>query len=514
MIPRLHERTHTPHDLLAEALGRPVSPNEGLKEYTVVAHWPGLDFFTLDNEQKTWTSVQLAEHLEDPYLERPFPASPDDDRRAILHLDVRLHPDYRELTGPEWAEAAHRLARAAGIEIPGKEHGCQWIAVQAQPGRLDLIANLIHLDGAWHAPPRDILRRLADEARRIEQDLHLIPVRSGPTARAALRTAPTASAQLASVLTQLADEQAGPLATVRGLVEHTAHQIARQLGASGTDTAHRLELIARRLHAMQQDLDTTAAHLVPPRIATVPAATGTPHTNRRRRNVSLPRTDRFLDIRRDPHSDELLARGGDSEAQSILQRAGFIAVVRVHETYHRAPTGLTEDDESRLATDAVGRLRAAGYHVDCDEDFDTDTRPASYLPLGASVAHLAERIRNATTTDEAACALTAAHDGILAALEEVLTATADFHDGLGTPADPYIARRLRYLADEHLRVIRTGLADTRNTLADRHAPHPGRSTCTGEVPATERERSAVCTCPPPPRTLPAPPSPVAATLRR
>ncbi|MDX2766379.1 hypothetical protein, partial [Streptomyces europaeiscabiei] len=213
----------------------------------------------------------------------------------------------------------------------------------------------------------------------------------------------------------------------------------------------------------------------------------------------MPLADRFLDIRRDPHSDELLARGGDSEAHSVLQRAGFIAVVRVHETYHRAPTGLTKDDENRLATDAVARLRAAGYHVDCAPDFDTDARPSSYLPLGFSVAHLAERLRDATTTDEAADALTeltAAHDGILAALEEVLTATADFHDGLGQAADPYTARRLRYLADEHLHIIRTDLAHTRNALADRHAPHPGRSTRTGEVPATERERSAVCACPP------------------
>ena len=272
MIPRLHERTHTPHDPLAEALGRPVSPNEGLTKYTVVAHWPGLDYFTLDDDQKTWTSVQWAEHLEDPYLEHPFAASPDDDRRAILHIDVRLHPDDRELTGPEWAETAHRLARVAGIEIPGKEHGCRWIAVQAQPGRLDLIANLIHLDGAWHASPTDILRRLSDEARRIERDLHLLPVRTGSAARPAIRTAPTASAQFASVLAQLADEQAGPLATVRGLVEHTAHRIARQPGAAGTDTAHRLELIARRLHAVQQDLDSTAAQLVQPRVAAVPPA--------------------------------------------------------------------------------------------------------------------------------------------------------------------------------------------------------------------------------------------------
>ncbi|MGC0386666.1 hypothetical protein [Streptomyces sp. SAI-129] len=214
----------------------------------------------------------------------------------------------------------------------------------------------------------------------------------------------------------------------------------------------------------------------------------------------MPLADRFLDIRRDPHSGELLARGGDAEAHSVLQRSGFVAVVRVHETYHRAPTGLAEADESRLATEAVARLRAVGCHVDCDEAFDTDSRPDSYLPVGASVAHLAERIREAVTTDEAAgvlTELTAAHDGILAALHEVLTATADFHDGLGQASDPYTARRLRYLADEHLRVLHSDLSHTRTTLADRHAPHPGRSTCTEEVPATERERSAVCACPPP-----------------
>lgn len=272
MIPRLHERTHRPHDPLEAALGRPVSPNEGLTEHTIVAHWPGLDYFTLDDEQRIWTSVQWADHLEDPYLEHPFAASPDDDRRAILHLDIRLHPDDRELTGPEWAEVAQRLARAAGIEIPGKEHGCRWIAVQAQPGRLDLIANLIHLDGAWHAPPADKLRRLAQEARRIEQDLHLIPVRSDPPSRPAVRAALTASAQLATILTQLADEQAGPLAAVRGLVEHTSHRIARQPGAADTDTAHRLELIARRLYAIQQDLDTTANRLVQPRAVPAPDA--------------------------------------------------------------------------------------------------------------------------------------------------------------------------------------------------------------------------------------------------
>ncbi|MFF8447691.1 relaxase/mobilization nuclease [Streptomyces leeuwenhoekii] len=255
MIPCLHARSHSPRDPLAEALGRPLSPDEGLTEYTVVAHWPGLDYYTLDDEQRTWTSVQWAEHLEDPYLEHPFSAGPDDDRRAILHLEIRLHPDDRELTGPEWAETAHRFARAAGIEVPGAaERGWRWIAVQAQPGRLDLIANLIHLDGTWRTPPADILRRLADEARRIEQDLNLVPA-------PAVRTAPTASAQLASVLSQLADEQSGPLATVRGLVGHMAHQFAGQAGTAGLEAAYRLELIAHRIRGIQQELGATASHV-------------------------------------------------------------------------------------------------------------------------------------------------------------------------------------------------------------------------------------------------------------
>ncbi|WP_330434604.1 hypothetical protein OIC43_09510 [Streptomyces sp. NBC_00825] len=146
--------------------------------------------------------------------------------------------------------------------------------------------------------------------------------------------------------------------------------------------------------------------------------------------------------------------------------------------------------------------------------------PTRYGQLPAAerpIAHLAERIREATTTDEAADALTeltAAHDGILAGLGEILTATAEFHEGLGDATDPHTARRLRYLADEYLHIIRTDLTHTRNDLADRHAPHPGRSVCAEEVPATERERSAVCACPPPPRTMPAPPPPVAAGLRR
>ncbi|AUH40533.1 relaxase/mobilization nuclease [Streptomyces sp. CMB-StM0423] len=274
MIPRIHQRTHTAVEPLAQALGRPVSPEDGLTEHTVVAYWPGLDDYTQDDEQRTWTSAQWAEHLEDPYADHPYAASRYGDRHAIFHLDVTLAPEDRTLTGPEWAEIAHRLARASGIQIPGSSHAreCRWVALQARPGRLDLIASLIRLGGAWYNPPADIARRVSDEARRIEADLRLIPVYDTPRTRSGNRPVPTAQTQLAAVLAQLADEQTGPLAAVRGLVEHTAQRITRRPTAAGTGTAHRLELIARRIHALQQDLDATAHDMTQPTPAVTPAA--------------------------------------------------------------------------------------------------------------------------------------------------------------------------------------------------------------------------------------------------
>ncbi|MEV8125408.1 hypothetical protein AB0P07_15100 [Streptomyces sp. NPDC085944] len=210
--------------------------------------------------------------------------------------------------------------------------------------------------------------------------------------------------------------------------------------------------------------------------------------------------DRSLILGRDVHSGEVLARGGDPEAHSILQRTGFVPVARIHETYHRLPVGLDEAEEKRLATRAVARLRAVNYTVDTDADFDTTTREPHYLPLGAQVAHLAERIRDAATSDEVAdvlTELTASHDGVLIAIGEVLAATAAFCQDLGQPADPHTAKRLQYLAEHRLGVLWSDLAHTRNDLADRHQEHPQRRACTTEVGPHEREASAVCACPPP-----------------
>jgi hypothetical protein len=272
VIAHLNEPSAAPHGPLGEALGRAVSTVEVLTKDTVVAYWPTLDAYAGDGETATWTAAQWAEHLEDPLLEHPFAAGPAGDRMAVVHLEVRLHPDDRRPRGAEWAEVAYRLARAAGFENPGDTAGCRWIAVQAQPGRLDLIANLIRLDGTWQHLPTSAPERLAAEARRVEQDLHLTAPSPAPRRQRPTASVPDASTQLAGVLTQLVDERSGPLAAVRALVEHTAHRVALQPG-SGPDTGHRLELIARRLHAIQQDLDATATRMTarPDRAPAVPA---------------------------------------------------------------------------------------------------------------------------------------------------------------------------------------------------------------------------------------------------
>ncbi|MCY0954961.1 hypothetical protein [Streptomyces sp. H27-S2] len=222
---------------------------------------------------------------------------------------------------------------------------------------------------------------------------------------------------------------------------------------------------------------------------------------------------RVLTIRRDPHSGEVLARGGDPEAHSVLQRTRFIPVVRRHETYHRLPTGLDQDEEIRLATRAVAHLQAVGYDLDTDPVFATERREPHYLTLGDQVSHLATRIREAESTEEVADALTeltATHDGILPALAEILAATAEFLQDLGHPADPHTAVRLRHLADERLHVLVSDLRHVRNDLADRQAVHPHRSPCPQEVAGDEREKSASCPCPAPARIPTTPSAPAAA----
>ncbi|MFB7171893.1 hypothetical protein ACFCYM_13835 [Streptomyces sp. NPDC056254] len=63
--------------------------------------------------------------------------------------------------------------------------------------------------------------------------------------------------------------------------------------------------------------------------------------------------------------------------------------------------------------------------------------------------------------------VTAAHDGILASLDQLLHSLAAVYDGLGGPTDRHIAARMRYLAEHRLGPITADLLHTREELADR-----------------------------------------------
>ncbi|WP_177204424.1 relaxase/mobilization nuclease [Streptomyces sp. CC53] len=202
----------------------------------------------------------------EPSLGRLGVESAEEDRRAIFRIDVRLAPGDREPTRPEWSEIAQRFARAAGIEVPGDEQGCRWIAVQAQPGQLDLIANLVRHDGSWQPLPSGLLGRLAGEARRLEDDLGLISPQ-----RPATRGVTVAAERAAVLLTQIGDETSGSLAGARGIVEELAQRLVGHPHAHVREAAHRLEWTARRLRDLQQDLTTTATALSHPSATSPPA---------------------------------------------------------------------------------------------------------------------------------------------------------------------------------------------------------------------------------------------------
>ncbi|MFD3808072.1 relaxase/mobilization nuclease [Streptomyces sp. NPDC058619] len=229
MIPALHELDTSSAYALADALGRPVSDQEGLTtDGTVVAYWSLLDYF--NDEDRIWTSVEWAQHLDDANREHPFAATYRGGPRVIFHVSVRLHPKDRELTPAEWSEVGHRLARVSGIAPPGDPNPCRWIAIRDQSHRLDLVANLIREDGVRAAVPRQVLHVLAAECRRIEADLGLLSPpdhHASPfKARMGAAARPTTERPGSAVVAHLSDEAHRHLDAARHLMEKAAQQLA------------------------------------------------------------------------------------------------------------------------------------------------------------------------------------------------------------------------------------------------------------------------------------------------
>ncbi|MET8412040.1 hypothetical protein ABZV34_28725 [Streptomyces sp. NPDC005195] len=204
----------------------------------------------------------------------------------------------------------------------------------------------------------------------------------------------------------------------------------------------------------------------------------------------------------------------ESAADAVLHRAGFIPVVLFRERFHRLPSAMTELVKQRqMVTRAFDMLQAEGFDVSCDPDLLDPSLPPPgdhERSVGDRLGHLTQSIQSAAHTSEAVAALSelaAPGDGVLQRVVESLNTTADWWEGLGEPADPHYANRLRYIAkklDSYALEIRS----MRGELADRHTHHPDRvqarvNRVAPEEPVAPRVAAALAVSPTARRTTPA-----------
>ncbi|MFD4786614.1 hypothetical protein ACFWN1_05930 [Streptomyces sp. NPDC058459] len=237
-----------------------------------------------------------------------------------------------------------------------------------------------------------------------------------------------------------------------------------------------------------------------------------------RHGGSVPRLLAAIDARLDqlglPPRSKSQRPAQESAADAVLHRAGLVPVVLFRERFHRLPSAMTDLVEQRqMVTRAVDMLHAEGFDVSCDPDLLDPSRPPPgdhRLSLADRLGHLTQSIQSAAHTSEAVAALselTAPGDGVLQRVVESLNTTADWWEGLGAPADPHYAHRLRYIT-EKLDSYALEIRSMRGDLADRHTDHPDRvqarvDRVAPEEPAAPRVAAALAVSPTGRRTIPA-----------
>jgi hypothetical protein len=236
-----------------------------------------------------------------------------------------------------------------------------------------------------------------------------------------------------------------------------------------------------------------------------------------RHGGSVPRLLAAIDARLDqlglPSRPEPRRLAQESAADAVLHRAGFVPVVVFHERFHRLPSAMTDLAEQRqMVTRAFDMLQAEGIDVSCDPDLLDPSLPYPgdhEMSLGDRLGHLTRSIQAAAHTSEAVAALselTAPGDGVLQRVVESLNTTADWWEGLGEPADPHHANRLRYITKQ-LDSYALEIRSMRGELADRHTDHPDKvqvrvDRVAPEEPAAPRVAAALALSPTARRTTP------------
>lgn len=173
---------------------------------------------------------------------------------------------------------------------------------------------------------------------------------------------------------------------------------------------------------------------------------------------------------------------GERAAGSVLHRAGFVSAVAVGgEPFYRLPSAMTDPAEQRRAvTRAFDMLQVEGFYPTCDPALLDPSVPLARsheMSLGDHLGDLVRSVQAATHTSEAVATLselTAAGDGVLPRVVEILDTTADWWESLGETADRRSAHHLRNIAD-HIDAYIDSLLAVRDDLADRHTAHPGRA---------------------------------------
>lgn len=197
---------------------------------------------------------------------------------------------------------------------------------------------------------------------------------------------------------------------------------------------------------------------------------------------SVPALMAALDARLDqlgvPTRAEFQRSARSDTVDGILHRAGFISVARSGDHFHRLPAGMTDPVEQRRAvTRAVDMLKTESFVYGCPADLidpDMPIRTDRRASPGDRLGELTASIRAAGHTREVVAAiseLTAPGDGVLYRVLEALEATSSWWEGLGTPAGPVYADRLRRIAQQ-VAVSALEIRNLRNELADRYTPHP------------------------------------------
>ncbi|MFC9502699.1 relaxase/mobilization nuclease domain-containing protein [Streptomyces sp. NPDC057002] len=170
MIPQIHKQGANTLGLLYYLYGK--GTHEEHIDPHLVASFDGMS--PDPGRDTTATKKDLGQLLDQPLHLLTADQRPD---KHVWHCSVRAAPDDPILADEQWADIAHRIVAATGID-PGDGAGCRWAAVRHADDHIHIVATLVREDGRRPDHHRSGKRAQA-EARLIEKEVGLHQVAPG-----------------------------------------------------------------------------------------------------------------------------------------------------------------------------------------------------------------------------------------------------------------------------------------------------------------------------------------------